>query len=201
MPYVRTAQRESELFWAKVGPVNKNGCRLWQASFFPQTGYGCFNRMAGGVKRAETAHRMAWLLTNGPIADGLHVCHTCDIRACCNPDHLFLGTPMDNRQDCKRKGRGNHGEKNGRAKRTEKWVMRLRRAQRAGATWAQLSVRFGVSEKEVYQVVSGANWKHLPVYYKPRKPWLWKRSTDYLKMSRSAKYVSAQTKGRQVSQS
>ena len=50
-------------------------------------------------------HRLMWEQKNGPVPDGLFVLHRCDVRACCNPDHLFLGTPLDNMQDMHAKGR------------------------------------------------------------------------------------------------
>jgi transposase len=46
-----------------------------------------------------SASRKAWILTNGPIRDGRSVLHRCDNAACCNPDHLYLGTRVDNMID------------------------------------------------------------------------------------------------------
>lgn len=51
-------------------------------------------------------HRLAYKLSHPDedISDKL-ICHKCDNRRCCNPDHLFSGTAKDNMQDCVRKGR------------------------------------------------------------------------------------------------
>jgi hypothetical protein len=87
-------------FWAKVR--KQDGCWEWHASIFKATGYGQF---ALTSTQPETAHRMAWVLTHGYIPDGKYVLHKCDNRKCCNPDHLFLGTPQDNMIDMVAKGR------------------------------------------------------------------------------------------------
>lgn len=86
-------------FWSKV---DKSGeCWIWLGSK-TQGGYGLF-RFSG--KRAY-AHRFTYELTHGSIPDGLHICHTCDNPSCCNPAHLWAGTPVDNMADRDRKGRG-----------------------------------------------------------------------------------------------
>ena len=51
------------------------------------------------------AHRLSWIMANGPIQDGLWILHHCDNPPCVNPDHLFLGNRSDNLTDCARKGR------------------------------------------------------------------------------------------------
>jgi len=79
-----------------VGPVNPGGY-----------GYASFDG------KSQLAHRVSWELANGPIPDGLDVCHHCDNPPCCEteptdafPDgHLFLGTDLDNMRDMYAKGR------------------------------------------------------------------------------------------------
>jgi hypothetical protein len=84
-------------------------CWIWQGWKFPQ-GYGQF-RLQGKTFRA---HRVAYLITNGPFDQTLHVLHNCDNPPCVNPDHLFLGTQFDNVHDSVKKDRRAHlhGETN-----------------------------------------------------------------------------------------
>ena len=84
-----------ERFWSRVdvGPTD-DACWMYQGAIFPN-GYGRA-RLDG---RAQYAHRVAYILTHGPIKPGNCICHICDTPACCNPHHLFEGTPRDNAQD------------------------------------------------------------------------------------------------------
>lgn len=88
-----------ELFEQKFTPEPNTGCWLWLGGT-QAAGYGFFKH-AGDT----TAHRSSWILYRGPIPEGLHVLHKCDVRQCVNPDHLFLGTQVDNMKDMAAKGR------------------------------------------------------------------------------------------------
>ena len=89
------------LFWQNVAVRSPNECWEWRGSRYP-TGYG-------RVRPTQYAHRLAWGYTHGPIPAGLHVLHHCDNPPCCNPAHLWVGTPADNMRDRDLKGRGRNG--------------------------------------------------------------------------------------------
>lgn len=76
-----------------------------------QNGYGRIGvgNRADGTRGNASAHRVVWEHHNGPIPEGMFVCHTCDNPPCVNIDHLWLGTVTDNNRDKAAKGRHRTG--------------------------------------------------------------------------------------------
>ena len=87
-----------------------NGCIEWTGAL-ADTGYGILSVHG----RLTSTHRASYEQANGPIPPDMCVCHRCDNRKCINPNHLFLGTKLDNTRDAINKGRLKvHGLKRGR---------------------------------------------------------------------------------------
>jgi hypothetical protein len=160
-------QYSVEAFERMVVPEPNTGCWLWLGAAHPW-GYGSL-RLNG---RTAIAHRVAWLLYRGEIGAGLLVCHKCDVPGCVNPDHLFLGTPMDNTRDMHRKGRARKalGEAASRTELKQTEVLEMRRLYASGDYSAKdLSAKFGVSKATANAVVKGRSWRHLPLGEQPAK--------------------------------
>lgn len=95
-------------FWAKC--FKSDYCWEWQAS---KTALGYGQVFFRG--RMTSAHRTAYILSNGEIDGGLHVLHSCDNRGCVNPGHLHLGTHAENMHEMVQRGRsGNHASRRAR---------------------------------------------------------------------------------------
>ncbi len=111
--------------------------------------------------RNERAHRLAYSLANNIDLDmmkGLVVCHSCDNPGCVNPDHLFLGTNIDNIKDRTLKGRSAKGVKNGRNKLTLEEVNEIKNYI-GPLTQRQLGECYGVSNQLVSRIRSGGIWR------------------------------------------
>lgn len=95
---------DAQRFWAKV--ERRGECLIWTAATAGEGDYGYFWYQG----KLERAHRASWMMAHGVIADGLFVLHYCDTPECVLPEHLFLGTHVENMQDREAKGRTRNGD-------------------------------------------------------------------------------------------
>jgi len=126
----------------------QTGCWIWQG---PRSGnYGKIrvNQMT------ISTHRISYLEFNGPITDGLQVCHKCDNPLCINPEHLWLGTAKENMQDAKEKDRVDiSGMKNRFCKLTDGQIAEIRNLKNQGFTYNRLSTIFNCTVTHLYRII------------------------------------------------
>ena len=147
-------------------------CWNWEGSKM-KFGHGQF-----GIRgRLYLTHRIAYAVMNGPIPGGIQVHHTCDNPACCNPNHLWLGTQKDNIKDCQTKGRAAIGERSGyrlhpeRYPRGERqWYARfveqdirdIRTEHAAGGiSQRALARKWDVNHATIGKIIRRETWKHV----------------------------------------
>ena len=139
-------------FASKLKQVGE--CWEWTGSLVTGMGYGYFN--AGGAR--YRSHRIAYYLAHNVDPGELLVCHRCDNRKCCNPEHLFLGTTADNMRDASQKGRLPPGSKNHQAKLDEEKVRQIRLSNK---TCRALADEYGISDMVISLVKRLLRWKHV----------------------------------------
>lgn len=132
-------------FWNKVkrGP----GCWAWQAEI-QWDGYGRYWNKGKTIP----AHRFSWELGHGPIPKGMVVCHSCDVKGCVRPSHLFMGTQSENIQDAARKGRTRT------VKLTVDQVKKIRVDPRPHV---EIAHQYGVVSSTISRTKSRHRWKHI----------------------------------------
>ena len=94
--------KEASKILANIKVVD-DGCWLWVGD---QTtnGYGRVQIIKDKKKKRIRAHRLSYEVFKESIPEGLYVCHSCDVKLCVNPEHLWLGTHQQNMQDAYDKG-------------------------------------------------------------------------------------------------
>lgn len=139
-------------------------CLLWTGNV-DGGGYGVITHKGTIYK----THRLAWSEHyKQPIPLGMYVCHTCDNKRCCNPEHLFIGTPRDNALDMVAKGR--HGLQNGKGVRTgeanpsavltAEAVEAIRVLHNLSWSKEKLARAFSISASQIRNITSKKHWKN-----------------------------------------
>jgi hypothetical protein len=148
------------LFWSRIDPVGD--CWRWTG---PLDKDGYARTKLHGKK--IYAHRLSYELANGPMPRDKVSCHTCRLRSCVNPHHVYAGTVRDNVMDAIRDGTHRslrevppprRREEHYHAVLTTDKAREMRCARSWGMRVRDLMIVFGVSETTVYGVVSGERW-------------------------------------------
>ncbi len=157
-PYSQRRKTPAERLREKTAPPDDNGCMIFLGAK-ARSGHGHIFKT--NKAKAYGAHRLAWELANGPIPKGMVVCHRCDVPACVNVGHLWLGTHDENMRDKAQKGRAYRmqGIDHPLAKLTPARVQAIRADPRPNA---QIAMDHGVDRSLVYLVKKGKAWKHIP---------------------------------------
>jgi len=141
-------------FWAQVEVRGPDDCWLWQAGTQEPFGHGVI--WDAEKKSMVGAHRVSWLLHHGPVPRGKWILHTCDVPACVNPRHLYVGTSERNVRDCFERVRSLY------QKLTPDDVRAIRAA--ITGTWgeqAALAREYGVTPAAISDIVRGRRWAWL----------------------------------------
>lgn len=167
------SEETKQKFWAKViKSESPDGCWMWIAAK-DHHGYGHLNMNRVHVR----AHRLSLLIAGRELPEGQSVCHSCDVPACVNPAHLWLGSHMDNMVDRCKKGRTATGIRSGavkhpeatprgeghcRAKLNEEKVRAMREEYaKGGINLTDLGAKYGIKMVGAWQVVNRDTWAHV----------------------------------------
>jgi hypothetical protein len=146
-----------ERFESQFIPEPNSGCWLWTEKL-DRDGYG---RFCCGDGKTVSAHRFSWQSNFGDLNPDMNVCHTCDVPCCVNPEHLFLGSHIENQADKFRKGRAARGEKIGISKFVGSQIIEMRELRKSGLTFNDLGIKFDCAPSTAHRICTNQGWKHI----------------------------------------
>ena len=145
--YPKQEKTNIDTILKRVNKLPNNGCWEWQGHK-NNDGYG----LVTFEGKHQGVHRLVYKLMKGYVPPGLYVCHKCDNPICCNPDHLFIGTPTDNQIDCEIKNR------HPRSKIDFAKALEIRRLFNSGISKKEISTQFNLSLPQICRIMKGECW-------------------------------------------
>lgn len=145
-------------FIAKI-KKSKTGCWLWTGAI-NSGGYGLF-KVDG---RVQTASRVSFKIYKGSIPNKKWVLHTCDVRNCVNPNHLYLGDRLQNVNDMwnRKRNPNRDGENHHKNKLSEKQILDIRRKYIPRiVTQHYLALKYNVTQSLIEKIVNRKIWDHI----------------------------------------
>jgi hypothetical protein len=143
-------------FWSKVKKI-PNGCWIWTGAHTSR-GYG----ICTINKKLHSAHRLSYEWANNTkIPKGYVLLHSCDVRSCCRPSHLSIGTTQENAQDRVNKDRSAKGKDNGMVKLKKKDIKRIKKLHTQGWTETEIAQLYEVSRGAINHILHQRTWRWL----------------------------------------
>lgn len=138
-------------------PLNEHGCKIWPNAR-NNYGYGIFNMS----DKSYIVHRTLYLHTYPEDYTGILIRHKCDVRSCCNIDHLESGTARDNAYDKIKRGRQAIGINSGTAKLNDEKVKEIK-LMHPTYSYDFLAKKYGVTKQAIAHIIKGRSWKHVSI--------------------------------------
>lgn len=143
-------------FWSYVTIGGPDECWPWQGGR-TRTGHG--HAWVNG--KHKYAHRHALELSGIPVPRDNFACHRCNNAWCCNPSHIYVGTPSSNQRDAYRAGKrppDNRGERSGMSKLSVPEVLAIRAMR---AVHSEVAKAFNICPSAVSLIKNRKRWKHV----------------------------------------
>lgn len=146
-------------FMELVFPEPNTGCWLW-AGPLTKTGYG-EKHLTIDDKRINKAHRISYYLNRGAFDLSLNVLHKCDNRGCVNPEHLYIGTHLDNMNDMIKRGRAKPmpGSLNPASKLSDEDVLTIRQMLSNGVRQDLIAEKYDVCRSTIWEIKYNRSYK------------------------------------------
>jgi hypothetical protein len=148
-----TEEQRRAAFFIRIRK-QENGCHIWTGGL-SSGGYGSTSYQ----DRMISTHRLAWIFAHGPIPDNKWVLHTCDIRRCVNPGHLYLGDIYQNILDAKSRNR--YKRRSNRVTLTAIQAKEIFSRTKSGEKYLSIAKDYGISISTVGYIKRREKWQHV----------------------------------------